>query len=71
MRELSEEELVREAVTGEVIDSDYSWEDVKTKEWVCSYTGKTEAEEAEEIADYIMEVQLEELRLQEAEEGGE
>lgn len=28
MRELSEAELVREAVTGEVIDSDYSWSDV-------------------------------------------
>mgnify|MGYP003136756189 FL=1 len=29
MRELNEEELVREAVTGEVIDSDYSWEEIE------------------------------------------
>ena len=28
MRELNEEELVREAVTGEVIDSDYTWEEI-------------------------------------------
>ena len=31
MRELSEAELVREAVTGEVIDSDYSWSDVNVE----------------------------------------
>ena len=31
MRELSEAELVREAVTGEVIDSDYSWTDVNVE----------------------------------------
>ena len=29
MRELNEEELVREAVTGEVIDSDYTWEEIE------------------------------------------
>lgn len=29
MRELNEEELVREAVTGEVVDSDYTWEEVE------------------------------------------
>lgn len=29
MRELNEEELVREAVTGEVIDSDYTWEELE------------------------------------------
>tara|TARA_B100000029_G_scaffold500513_1_gene572370 strand:- start:277 stop:573 length:297 start_codon:yes stop_codon:yes gene_type:complete len=28
-RELNEEELVREAVTGEVIDSDYTWEEIE------------------------------------------
>ncbi len=33
-RELNEEELVREAVTGEVIDSDYTWEEVGGEEGV-------------------------------------
>ena len=28
-RELNEEELVREAATGEVIDSDYTWEEIE------------------------------------------